>query len=1138
VTAQALARRARALNAPTPEYPQADRFVAAHSGNYRATSGGRTIERVVIHITDGGANINGTIGWFQNPDAEVSAHYVIGQDGEVVQMVRHDDVAWHARSANGTSIGIEHVANTRGLNPTPAQLCASAALVTWLCDQYGIPMDRTHILGHSEADTRTTHTGCPNAVWDWDYYMGMVTSRTCYEPDAAPAPTAQGLAVRGGRRAYSRAQEIIAPFYDPSDPATALQCTLDAFSQAREEWFAGVDDTRQFPHSAICQLKMTAPDGARYSGTGFYIGRNRILTCAHNLQGMASCQIIPGRNGAGGRPFGDATVDASSWRVAPGYGGSGDWDNDLAVIDNVPIAAPHGRFFRFLNASPSTQLPVAVCGYSAGSRKVPELDYAIDGDKQHLHGGFVSEAPTADTIDYPILSLMGASGSPVYTVSDAGGQLQALICAVHVSGEPVDRGLNRGCFITPRKIDWIEGRATSFSLDSGTRARGGAPARVPAPRARAQGVTDLLPVDLKLRVFIPSPAILMERPVVSDRAFGGDGRGFQHDGGSSRAEISARLHFGDGETRARLDVLDRHWGESTEYAVADTEAAAGKPDWYRNLKSGARPSARETLATSDDNLSVRLGGSSHNGIISMAEGSIVVSFHVEGALPLVALSPDIDANLAVHVRVNNGRVQARVVGGHDEFPAYELYANGERIYAYNPLDHGGTPLGLLGDGNWDVEADSDYVDCGPASEYRIVGPVRIGSGAQALSQSLEIPLDPGIGGQSIGPDALAPGDIIVSTARHAVSYAIRAGTLSAISHAMVYVGDGNVVEAVGDGVREVPLATAIEPAILAVAYRDPRVDASRAQAIVDFARAQVGRPYNYGGVARAGYRILFPFSSRVLDAIRDIAGVDDDTARSFYCSELVYAAFEAAGIPLDTASGDPGTPDDLVQLRHGSLGYVGHLKARDELLGIALALSTRALRAADSPRTRVRALQDEGPSDYPVALIPQPDKNACWAASMAMLLSYRRSQSISPETLAQEVDASLSTSYDWDLLENVRDRYGFSVIPQPSNASLYHSPQEWARWLSLHGPLWVVIVGAPHAVVVAGIRGDLTDPAATEVKVLNPWDTRVAFDGDPVAFNPPNGGYEDWLPFADFAADYGNMAEPDYGNWRVLYLPE
>jgi hypothetical protein len=173
-----------------------------------------------------------------------------------------------------------------------------------------------------------------------------------------------------------------------------------------------------------------------------------------------------------------------------------------------------------------------------------------------------------------------------------------------------------------------------------------------------------------------------------------------------------------------------------------------------------------------------------------------------------------------------------------------------------------------------------------------------------------------------------------------------------------------------------------------------------------------------------------------------------------------------------------------------------------------------------------------------VALVPQPDKNACWAAAMAMLLSWRRRASISPETLANEVGASLATSYGWELLAAVRDRYGFQEITQPSNTSLYHSPRQWAQWLASFGPLWVVIVGAPHAVVVAGIRGDLDDPAAARVKVLNPWDTRVAFDNDPVAFNPANAGYEDWLSFEDFAADFGNMAAADYGNWRVLHLPE
>jgi N-acetyl-anhydromuramyl-L-alanine amidase AmpD len=163
----------------SPEYPGASRFEPANQANYKAITGTRAINRIVIHITDGQPKLSGTVSWFQNPSARVSSHYIVGRDGEVVQMVKHNDVAWHASSANGDSVGIEHVANTRGLTPTPAQYCASAALANWLASQFNLPIDRTHILGHSEADPKTGHKACPNAVWDWDYYMGMVTSASC-----------------------------------------------------------------------------------------------------------------------------------------------------------------------------------------------------------------------------------------------------------------------------------------------------------------------------------------------------------------------------------------------------------------------------------------------------------------------------------------------------------------------------------------------------------------------------------------------------------------------------------------------------------------------------------------------------------------------------------------------------------------------------------------------------------------------------------------------------------------------------------------------------------------------------------------------------------------------------------------------
>lgn len=71
---------------------------------------------LVIHYTAGGT-ASGAVNWFAGPN-KVSAHLVIGHDGEITQMVPFDTVCWHAgksrwrnvKGLNSHSIGIE-VAN-------------------------------------------------------------------------------------------------------------------------------------------------------------------------------------------------------------------------------------------------------------------------------------------------------------------------------------------------------------------------------------------------------------------------------------------------------------------------------------------------------------------------------------------------------------------------------------------------------------------------------------------------------------------------------------------------------------------------------------------------------------------------------------------------------------------------------------------------------------------------------------------------------------------------------------------------------------------------------------------------------------------------------------------------------------------
>ena len=204
-----------------------------------------------------------------------------------------------------------------------------------------------------------------------------------------------------------------------------------------------------------------------------------------------------------------------------------------------------------------------------------------------------------------------------------------------------------------------------------------------------------------------------------------------------------------------------------------------------------------------------------------------------------------------------------------------------------------------------------------------------------------IALDPGIGGQCIGSAALEVADLVVSTTPAAVSRAIRWVTGSAVSHAMLYVGRGNVIEAISQGVVLRPLSTALNGAALAVAYRRRAMTPATAQRVVGHARAFVGRRYNYAGAVVAGkvsvgQRICLRRDATVrgicLVSIRaGMLAVQQRRGRRtdrFFCSELVLESFRLAGVPIATVSSSFATPDGIpLAFSNGILSYVGHLRS-------------------------------------------------------------------------------------------------------------------------------------------------------------------------------------------------------------------
>jgi N-acetylmuramoyl-L-alanine amidase len=124
---------------------------------------------VIIHHT-AQDSLQQTINTFTKTKTQVSAHYVISENGKVVQMLNDYLRAWHAGNStwgkttdlNSCSIGIE--LDNNGFKPfTEAQISSLVALLTKLKKDYNIPTQ--NFLGH--ADIAPGRKQDPSALFPW-----------------------------------------------------------------------------------------------------------------------------------------------------------------------------------------------------------------------------------------------------------------------------------------------------------------------------------------------------------------------------------------------------------------------------------------------------------------------------------------------------------------------------------------------------------------------------------------------------------------------------------------------------------------------------------------------------------------------------------------------------------------------------------------------------------------------------------------------------------------------------------------------------------------------------------------------------------------------------------------------------------
>ena len=150
---------------------------------------GMPIDMLVLHYT-GMPTGEEALARLTNIEHEVSAHYLIEEDGRVFQLVPEAKRAWHAgvsywrghKSLNARSIGIELVnpGHDFGYRPFPElQMMALETLALDILARHPIPP--RNVVGHS--DIAPTRKNDPGELFDW---RSLAVKGIGMWPDRAP----------------------------------------------------------------------------------------------------------------------------------------------------------------------------------------------------------------------------------------------------------------------------------------------------------------------------------------------------------------------------------------------------------------------------------------------------------------------------------------------------------------------------------------------------------------------------------------------------------------------------------------------------------------------------------------------------------------------------------------------------------------------------------------------------------------------------------------------------------------------------------------------------------------------------------------------------------------------------------------
>lgn len=203
-------------------------------------------------------------------------------------------------------------------------------------------------------------------------------------------------------------------------------------------------DTRVIDWTKSGVVKLMINDSPYYTGTGFVVGSNTILTAAHCVMNGNNARIFSGIKLFNSSGQNTLTVQPVEIHIPKQYVLNRNENYDYALITVGTNISSYNCFDLGVSIDhhQNINIPVCVTGFP---QSVPNYNITNDDDHHYMvTGSGVLTDSSSRLLYYDADTSSGESGAPVYVTESGSGYAHNTVVAIHTTGTNEDHPYNHG----------------------------------------------------------------------------------------------------------------------------------------------------------------------------------------------------------------------------------------------------------------------------------------------------------------------------------------------------------------------------------------------------------------------------------------------------------------------------------------------------------------------------------------------------------------------------------------------------------------------------------------------------------------------------------------------------------------------